>query len=379
MRVLIVTARFPQVDGKGDQQRGLQFAQLLSREHDVRLITTGRPPASDRASFGPATISAVRVSLVQRATGAIAALLSGRPAQGGWMMPARAYRAVARAAGDADVVIVVTIRCLRTPLPAVTILDHVDTLSVNMAQRAALERNPLVRAAALIEARLLARHERRVARWVAAQLVVSPIDAAALPRDPRPIVMPLVLAPPTGGATGHDPAAPETRDIDVILTGDMRYPPNRDAAEWLVQEIAPRLRTTHPDARIVIAGRAAATLNTAPGIEVMSDVPDLGAVLRRSRVAAVALRRGTGTPIKVHEAVAAGAAVVATPWVADALGAEIDTATDAPGFAAAIARLLDDEAHRRGRTGATRAGLARSSPDAVARQLAELLAVVNVV
>ena len=77
----------------------------------------------------------------------------------------------------------------------------------------------------------------------------------------------------------------------------MRYPPNRDAAEWLACEIVPALRATHPGARVIIAGRGAAKLGQAPDIELLSDVPDLARLLRRARVAAVPLRSGTGTPI----------------------------------------------------------------------------------
>jgi glycosyltransferase involved in cell wall biosynthesis len=374
MRVLIVCARWPDAHGKGDQQRALQLAQLLSREHEVRLITTGKPPLHAGAATPGAVPNTVRIRLspVERAAGAIQALLIGLPVQVGWMMPRRAYRAVALATQHSDVVIAVTIRCLRAPLPAPTVLDHVDALSANMRQRARLERRGFARFAARLEASRLARHELRAASWVRSQLVVSPIDAASLPQQPAPQVIPLVLKLPA-----IDPAA--AREIDVVFTGDMRYPPNRDAAEWLCAEIVPALRELRGPTRVVVAGRAAAILDASSGVEVMSDAPDLGTVLRQARVAAVPLRMGTGTPIKVHEAAAAGAAVVATPWVADALGADVDTATDAPGFAAAIARLLGDEALRRDRVAATRASLERSSPAAVASGLAEVLKLVNVV
>lgn len=76
-----------------------------------------------------------------------------------------------------------------------------------------------------------------------------------------------------------------TPDIDVILTGDMRYPPNRDAAEWLADAIAPKLQARRQALRIVVAGRSAPLLAPRPGMEVQSDVPDLWALLRRPRVA----------------------------------------------------------------------------------------------
>jgi glycosyltransferase involved in cell wall biosynthesis len=368
VRILIVTARFPRAGGKGDQQRGLQFARLLAPHHHVTVATAARAPSpGDRAELERvAELHPLAAGHARRLAGALGAVPRGLPLQVGWMMPGAAAREVAAVAAGADVVIAITVRCLRGQLPAPTVLDHIDALSLNMRERARLGRHKPVRAAALIEAWLLSRHERRAARWVAAQTVVSPRDAAALPRRPPPVVLPLVFEPDERSDTGD-------RDIDVIMTGDMRYPPNRDGAEWLAAEIVPALRRRDANVRVVIAGRAAATLPKTAGVELLSDVDDVGQLLRRSRVAVVPLRRGTGTPIKLLEAASGGAAPVTTPWVATALGIDVDTASDATAFAATIERLLADEPLRLRRVEAARDGLALHAPAAVARQLLALL------
>lgn len=370
MRVLIVAARFPQAGGKGDQQRALQLAQLLAPDHHVTVATPARAPSpADRAELERvAELHPIVAGPARRLAGALGAVLHGLPLQVGWMMPAAASREVAAVAARADVVIAITIRCLRGRLPAPTVLDHIDPLSLNMRERARLERRAPLRAAALVEAWLLSRHERRAARWVAAQTVVSALDAAALPDRPRPVVLPLVLELEPSARNNAD-----DRDIDVIMTGDMRYPPNRDGAEWLAAEIVPALRRRTGDVRVVVAGRAARTLPGMTGVELLSDVDDVGALIRRSRVAVIPLRRGTGTPIKLLEAAGGGAAPVSTPWVATALGVDIDTAGDATAFAAAIDRLLADEPLRLRRVQAARDGLSHHARAAVAEQLLALL------
>jgi polysaccharide biosynthesis protein PslH len=370
MRVLIITGRFPQTDGKGDQQRALQLAQLLAPHHDVTVLAPAPAPAplpAQRSELETvAALHLIATGPARRLAGALGAGARGLPLQVGWMMPAGTAREVAAAAAHADVVIAVTIRCLRERLPAPTVLDHIDALSLNMRERARLEPRAPLRAAALVEASLLRRHERRAARWVAAQTVVSALDAAALPSPPQPVVLPLVLELGPGERD-------RDRDIDVIMTGDMRYPPNRDGARWLAAEIVPALHRRAGDVRVVVAGRAARTLREMAGVEMLSDVDDIGQLLRRSRVAVVPLRRGTGTPIKLLEAAAAGAAPVSTPWVATALGVDVDTAGDATAFAAAIDRLLADEPLRLRRVQAARDGLARHAPAAVSGQLLALL------
>lgn len=376
MKILIVSARFPDSRGKGDQQRALQLARLLCADHEVRMITTARPASvSQREQMAAiAPISVVDPGPIRRAAAAALGPLTGLPVQVGWMMPRRAHRRVVAAAAGVELVIAVTIRCLRAPLPAPTLLDHVDALSANMRERASLERHLTLRAGARVEARLLARHERRAARWVCAQTAVSPLDAAALPDRPEPVVLPLVLdLEPAASAGDADADGAAERDIDVIMTGDMRYPPNRDGAEWLANEIVPALRAGGRDPRVVVAGRGADTLPPLPAVELLSDVPDIGALLRRAKVAAVPLRHGTGTPIKLLEAAANGAAPVATPWVAAATGLDVETAADATGFAAAIERLLADASLRSARVRAARVGLRTCSSDNV-RGLLQALA-----
>ena len=375
MRILIVCARFPERDGKGDQVRVRQQVELLAPAHTVTVLTSGRPSS---AAAGEelqrfATVRMITPRRAERLLGAVGAGTRGAPLQVGWMTPGRVTRAAIRAAGEHDVVIASTIRCLPGPLPAATVLDHIDALSVNMRQRARLERRFALRLAARLEARLLAAHEARAARWVAAQMVISSADAHGLPQRPPPAVVPIAL--PDGGAR-FDGAGRNIdgagRDIDVIVTGNMRYPPNRDAAEWLASEIAPRLRRRRRGVRVVVAGRSAGELSLSE-VEVASDVPDLSDLLRRARVAAVPLRSGTGAPIKLLEAAACGAALVCTPWVARAADVDVDTASDADSFADAIERLLGDEPLRQGRVAAGLASLSSRRPEVVRAALTESL------
>src|SRR5438270_74965 len=73
---------------------------------------------------------------VGRALAALADTVRGRPAQLGYTMTPATWRRAARAAADADVVIAITVRALRGPLPVPVVVDHVDALSLNWARRA---------------------------------------------------------------------------------------------------------------------------------------------------------------------------------------------------------------------------------------------------
>src|SRR5581483_6697261 len=171
------------------------------------------------------------------------------------------------------------------------------------------------------------------ARHVAAQLGTSQDVARFLPAPPDVHVLPIGWS---GECTDpqHGP-----RDIDVIFTGNMDYPPNRDGARWLQDEILPRVRARRPQTSAWIVGRAAGSV-AGDTVRSASDVPDLHAYLRRARVAA-APTFGAGSPLKTLVAAACGAAVVSTSWGLDAYGLPGSLANDTDAFVDAIAGLLD--------------------------------------
>jgi glycosyltransferase involved in cell wall biosynthesis len=343
VRILVLVTRFPHPGTKGDQSRAWSWINHLAARHDVTVVTSGVPESSDwrEALAAVATVVEAPSGPAVRAGSALRASLAGQPLQVGWMMPVRAWRSARRLAETHDVALAMTARSVRGPLACPLVLDHVDALSLNMARRARGPEPLPIRAFAALEARLLRRHERRLARYAVAQIVTAREDAEALPGAGSVSVIPVGLdAGPFEEPPGHE------RDIDLVLSGNMRYPPNRVAASLLADEILPRLRAHRP-VRAMVVGRAADTLRL-PGVEIASDVPDVAGLLRRSRVAIAPLSGGTGSPYKVLEAAAAGAALVTVPWAAERFQIAAEVAEDPDGYARAVQRLLDDEPYRLG-------------------------------
>ena len=256
-------------------------------------------------------------------------------------------------------------------MPVPLAVDHVDALSLNMLRRSRGPERLPVRLVARIEARLLRRWERRVGRHAAVQVVTAVEDAEALPFGPTPLVLPVALD--TVLATADTDAM---RDIDVIFTGNMRYPPNRAAAFEFAQQILPLIRRRVPTVRAVVAGRGADRLGLAPdpSLVIASDVPDLDVLLRRAKVAIAPLRGGTGTPYKVLEAAANGAAVVATPWVAERFRLSLAVGQHADALADEVVRLLQDGPYAAAVRAQGEAALARHDVAAFARHLDAALA-----
>jgi glycosyltransferase involved in cell wall biosynthesis len=116
----------------------------------------------------------------------------------------------------------------------------------------------------------------------------------------------------------------ELRDIRLLLTGTLGYAPNLDACRWMRSEIMPAVRRRLPSATVdLVGGSAEAALGlNAPeeGIHVVGPVPDVRTYMARSDVFVVPLRMGSGTRLKIIEALAAGLPVVSTSIAAEGLG-----------------------------------------------------------
>jgi glycosyltransferase involved in cell wall biosynthesis len=136
----------------------------------------------------------------------------------------------------------------------------------------------------------------------------------------------------------------------LVFVGWMYYPPNEDAAEFLVRDVVPELRRAlGDDFEVRIVGRAPAhihALGNQPNVTVTGFVDDLEAELRAADVAIVPLRDGAGTRIKILEAFAHGVPVVSTRIGAAGLaiedGRHLLLADDPHGLADACARVIND-------------------------------------
>lgn len=153
--------------------------------------------------------------------------------------------------------------------------------------------------------------ERRAVAQVDAVLATSAEDAAALGELGARRVEVV--------ANGVDVAAVEhrlpPRAAVLAYVGSYGYRPNEQAALELVDEVLPLVREHAPEATALVVGRepTPALLAARPHVEVTGPVASVVERLRGARALVVPLRAGSGTRLKVLEAMAAGTPVVATP------------------------------------------------------------------
>jgi glycosyltransferase involved in cell wall biosynthesis len=166
----------------------------------------------------------------------------------------------------------------------------------------------------------------------------------------------------------------------VMFTGTMSYAPNIDAVRWFVREMWPAILDQIPEARFRIVGRNPAPAVQAlasASVEVTGRVESTGDELRRAWVVVVPLRAGSGTRLKIFEAMAIGRPVVSTALGAAGLDVHPDTdivfAEDPPSFVREVVDLLRNRSRAQAiATAASSVGV-RHSWDAVGRQIEAVL------
>ncbi len=354
MRVLFITNRFPGLLMRGDQLRAFQQIRLLAPRHAITLLSFGAPEGDRR---GEAELAACceRVIVARRdapglAWRALRALFSDLPLQVAAydQVPgsARLHELLSTALFDlAHVQMARLGPMLQRLQPLPCVLDLVDALSVNMARRADLDRGPL-RLFARLDARRLARYERRICAQAHSVAVCSAPDRQAIGADNIHLVH-------NGVDLDRFPFVTAARGSDIVFIGNLGYFPNVDAASWFATEAMPLINERLPLTRLKLVGarpaghlrRLAARL---PQVDLIGQVPEVHSYLASAAVAVVPLRSGSGQQLKILEAMAAGTPVVSTSLSAAGLeavdGEHLLIADDVAGMADAVLRLMSDPA-----------------------------------
>ena len=253
-----------------------------------------------------------------------------------------------------------------TDLPGVLSQQNVDSA---IWQRLCSETaNPFYKCAYWTQQRAFQRYERVLSPKFDAVTCTSDIDASVFQqhcaeyssrhneKDLQPRCRPLIEIIPNGvDVTHYQPDFTAEAPAHLIYIGSMDWYPNEDAVAFFVEEVLPRIQLSVPEVKFSIVGGNPASrvqkLAEREGVVVTGRVPEIKPYFAEATVFVVPLRIGSGTRLKILEALAMGKAIVSTAVGAEGLalkdGEEIFIADEPTAFADAVTRLLKDPSLRR--------------------------------
>jgi glycosyltransferase involved in cell wall biosynthesis len=351
----------------GGRVRSLQIVSELARRHKVTVITTHGPGDDPEGLVRRLShchhVTSIPYDVPKRGTTAFPVAvarswLSRYPVDlWKWRVPElrdRVRRLVARGGVDiciADFLFAAANVPITGRVPVVLFEHNVEYL---IWQRlCALEPVGWRRALLEVEWRKLRAREADACRQADLTIAVSDDDRRRL----------LAVAPgtrisaiPTGVDTRYfSPNGYHEHANRLVFSGSMDWHPNEDAVGHFVDAILPRIREEVPGVSFTVVGRNPSArlreLAARSGMVVTGTVDDVRPSIAEGAVYVVPLRAGSGTRLKIFEALAMGKAVVSTTVGAEGLalepGRHFVPADDPAAFADAVVRLLRNPERRR--------------------------------
>ncbi|HYN84180.1 MAG TPA: glycosyltransferase, partial [Pyrinomonadaceae bacterium] len=366
MRILWLKTELLHPVDKGGRIRTYQMLRHLKREHHVTYLTLDDGTADARArsradeychelvtvphrtreKFSAAFYAELAANLASRLPYALKKYES---------QPMRREVEARANGGDFDVLVCDFLTpAVNTPArpPCATLLFQHNVEALIWRRHYEVQRNPAKKAYLFDQWRKTRAFERDACRrfdWVVA---VSREDREMMRRE---YGVETVSDVPTGVDTDFfRPSGAERREPhDLVFTGSMDWLPNEDAINFFTERVMPLVKREVPGVTLTVVGRnpSAALVELSkrdPSVRVTGRVEDVRPYMERAAAYVVPIRVGGGTRLKIYEAMAMEKPVVSTTVGAEGLpvadGAEILLADAPEDFAAAVVRVLKDEA-----------------------------------
>lgn len=367
MRILFVTYLFPYPPDGGYKLRVYNTIRELAREHEIDLVCCTAEQVEERSRAQMASLCravhilarppAGRVKRLARYLGNLPTTVP-YPLFSRWDREKVAFvrQILERTRYDAAVaehLIAGRIlrEALRDPFPQprlATVMVNHNVESV-LFREIAMRRSPALAPLHAMRACAYRSYEARLLSAFDLVVAMSVQDRRQMERL-APSARFIVL--PNGVDTGHfAPRGGLPEGCDIYYAGSFGYFPNVDAVGYFMAEIMPRLKSRVPQARFLIVGgdppAEVLSFDNGGDVRVLGYQEDIRTVPLRCRAAIVPLRLGSGTRLKIVEAMSMGIPVVSTGKGAEGLtvtdGEEILLADEADAFADKVASLLTDD------------------------------------
>jgi len=354
-RILFVTSRLPYPPQEGHQLRSWNLLTAAASSHEVTLLSLVRPGEAYLSLEEPQSIlqrlrkiPLPKLNIINSFAMAYGMIL-GQPLLEKRYVTKSLIRAFDEMVSDFDLVhldilaVAALSKRIPTDIPIVFNAHNVESRLLN--DRVRTEPKIWRRAIMATQIKPVERLEKNICLVSDRVLSCSAVDAGLL-RGLAPSAKVTIV--PNGVdlahfAPGENPAGD---DQTLVFVGQMSWFPNWDGIAHFLMTSWPKIQMNHGARLRLIGHQDGRPLPKAKAVEKTGFVTDLRPLVQDAAVYIVPLRIGSGTRLKLLEAMAMGKAIVSTQVGAEGLGL-VDNVhallADTPKeFAHAVGRLLED-------------------------------------
>lgn len=352
MKIFVLLSRVPFPIEKGDKLRAFHQLRYLSQKHEIILVALNQGLVNHNAVQKLKEICSqvhvIRFSYLQICINLVRAFFTGKPLQVGYFYNTMSKWKIDSLLAETrpDHIFCQLLRMSEyvrhSAIPKT--LDYMDVFSTGMKRRAETSSwwlKPLF----MLEYRRLLKYEHAIFAEFNNKVIISFPDRDLIPHpDNRKIAV-----VPNGVDHNYFKPLVRNKEYDVVFTGNMGYPPNVNAAEYLISEIIPIVRNRIPGVKVMLAGanphiRVQSLADDK--IKVTGWVEDMRECYASSKIFIAPMRIGTGLQNKLLEAMSMGMPCITSALANQALGAaenrEILVGRSPEEFAGHIIKLLTD-------------------------------------
>ena len=358
-RILMLTSRLPFPPREGHQLRSWHLLRALAREHTVTLLSFQR---SDDALDECAPLQAIVANLetfpipaehskIPLLAAAARSLLGRTPFVVHKYTSAAMRARIAELIGASDILHVDMLPLMamvpERPRTCKVVLNAHNVEHLLLRQRADVEDGAAQRWFLRRQVGKLERFEQSACVRANHVLACSADDvkhlSALAPQTPMSVI--------PNGVDAHAnqpaPGAPKS-PRQLVFVGQMGWFPNRDGVEWFLADILPRIVVARSDVEFALIGKPGSLVvpeALRANVRLLGFVKEVAPHVQDAGIYVVPLRAGSGTRLKILEAMAFGKAIVTTRIGAEGItlrdGVDAVFADTPQEFAAAVLRLLD--------------------------------------
>ena len=327
--ILVILSRFPYPLEKGDKLRAYHQLKELRKSFDITLVAISDKTISEehKKHIEALCISVhiARITNASKALGILSALFNGKPFQTGYFFRRSIQKKIKSLVKVSDIKhiycqLIRTTEYVKEIHSVTKTLDYMDALSTGIERRVHLQ--PFYKKWIFkMEAKRLQKYERHIFDYFENRTIISDQDKKYISHPDRASIVSI----PNGIEASFFEDLEHTNEYDFVFVGNMSYPPNIEAAHYIVNKILPHFST----ATLLLSG---ATPH--PSIIKLADsnnrititgwVEDIRESYLKGKIFIAPMMIGTGMQNKLLEAMAMKTPCITTPLANNAIGSKVD-------------------------------------------------------